>query len=66
MDETARAAFLQSQTACALIEAMGMAADNQHRIACGHSIAYDGEAFTALIDKYQLGHNSAVTWLHGQ
>lgn len=66
MNPEQRAAFLHAQAACAMIEAMGMVADNQHRQMQGHSIAYDGEAFQALIGRYGIGHNDAVTWLHGQ
>lgn len=66
MDETQRAAFLMAQAAAALIEAFGMVADNMERTANGHTIAYDGAAFQAVIDRCGIGHNAAVTWLTGQ
>lgn len=66
MDEQQRAAFLNAQTACAMIEAMGMAADNQARAFHNEPPAYAKGAFDALIDQYGIGHNAAVTWLHGQ
>lgn len=66
MDETQRAAFLISQAAAAMIEALGMVADNQERQANGHALAYDGEAFQGVIDRFGIGHNAAVTWLTGQ
>lgn len=60
MDPVQRAAFLMSQTACALIEAMGMQALNKQREALGHSMAYDDQAFADLIDKYGISHNAAL------
>lgn len=65
-DFTKQAAFLNSQTACAMIEAMGMQALNKQREAQGLSMAYDDEAFFALIDKYGIGHNTALTTLEPQ
>lgn len=66
MGEEQRAAFLMSQAACALIEAMGMVALNEQRKAQGYSMAYDDSAFFNLIDKYGIGHNSALTALLGR
>lgn len=66
MNEEQRAAFLIAQTACAMIEAMGMVADNQMRAFSNEPPAYTKGAFDALIDRYGLGHNAAVTWLLGQ
>ena len=65
MNETSRAAFLQSQVACAMIEAMGMQAENEQRKAVGHSMAYTEDAFVQLIDRYGIGHNAAFTSLQG-
>ena len=39
---------------CALIEAMGMTALNTYREQRGETIAYDDEAFFALIDQYKI------------
>lgn len=66
MNEEQRAAFLNAQTACALIEAQGMTADNQRAVANGVQPEWAKHHFDALIDRYGLGHNAAVTWLHGQ
>jgi hypothetical protein len=61
MTEEQNAAYVFSQSACALIEAMGMVAENAHRQQCGNSIAYGEEAFNALINKYGIHHNAVVT-----
>lgn len=65
MTDEQRAAFVFSQSACALIEAMGMVAENKHREQCGHSVAYGDEAFAALIDKYGIHHNAVLTTFEG-
>ena len=67
MDEQARVAFIQSQTTCAMIEAMGMVAENQCRINQGlwHLVSRK-EDFDKLIEKYGLGHNSVLMYLQGE
>lgn len=65
MDQNERAAFIQSQAACAVVKALGMMADNQHRLSLGHTIAYDGDAFRELIDEHGIGHNAVVDYLRG-
>jgi hypothetical protein len=60
-----QAAFVNSQTAVAMITAMGMVAANQHRLSLGQSIAYDEGAFNDLIAQHGLGHNDVVTFFHG-
>lgn len=60
MDETQRAAFLQAQAACALIEMEAMKAANKEREQQGYSLAYDEAAFMAVIDKYGIHHNAAL------
>lgn len=54
-------AYVHTQTACAMIEAMGMAAENEHRKACGQSVAYGEEAFNAIGLKYGIHHNDVLT-----
>lgn len=61
MTEEQNAAYVSSQSACALIEAMGMVAENTHRQQCGKIIVYGEEAFNALINKYGIHHNAIVT-----
>lgn len=63
MNEEQKAAFLNSQVACAMIEAMGMQAENEQRKACGLSMAYTEDSFVSLIDKHGIGHNAALSTL---
>jgi len=49
-----RIAFTHAQSTAAMIEAMGMQAENRLRLSLGQSIAYGDEAFSKLIDKYGL------------
>ena len=63
MSDIERAAFLNSQVACAMIEAMGLHAENMQRQAVGNSMAYDEAAFVAIIEKYGIGHNAALSQL---
>ena len=49
MDRPGAAAFVISQAAAAVIEALGMHAENQQRLACGCSVAYDAAAFAEVI-----------------
>ena len=66
MDETQRSAFLQSQSVCALIEALGMAAENQQAAWLKQPIYHGEGAFKALIEKYGIHHNAALSTLHGE
>lgn len=66
MNEEQRAAFQQSQAACAMIEALGMLADNQRAALNGETPPYHKGNFDDLIDRYGIGHNAAVSWLTGQ
>ena len=59
----ARAAFVNSQVACAMIELEAMKALNSERAMRGENIAYDEAAFLALQDKYGLGHNTVIQYL---
>ena len=54
-------AYVDSQIASFYAELEAMKAENEWRIHRGETIAYDYNAFTGLIDKYQLGHNSVLT-----
>lgn len=60
-----KAAYIQAQAVCALIEAMGMQALNRDRDTKGLSLAYDDEAFFGLIEKYGIHHNATVELFHG-
>ena len=63
MDEQQRAAFLISQSVAALIEAMGMHAENMQREQLGHSMAYTEDSFLRLIERSGVGHNAALNAL---
>ena len=54
---------LNCRAATALIRAMGMAAENQHRVQCGKSIAYGEEAFEKVIVEEGVHWNFAATLL---
>jgi hypothetical protein len=66
MSETERAALLLSQTACAVIEAMGMQAHNQLCDRAGVPNEYGKHEFDSLIEKYGIGWNAALTTLQGR
>ena len=63
--EFSRAAYVISQSAAAIIDALGMAAENQKRQAEGKSPAYGESEFYNLAIKYGLDHNSVITGLKG-
>lgn len=64
MNEMERAAFLISQSICALIEAMGMQAENLQRSHRGESLAYTELAFENLLHKWAIHHNAALNTLN--
>lgn len=53
-------AYFMSESTCALIEAMGMQAENKQREHRGESMAYVEADFAKLLEKYQLGHNAVI------
>jgi hypothetical protein len=65
MNENQRAAFLIAQSVVAQAEIAGMTAENMQRQAVGNSMAYGDDAFFAVIDKYGLSHNVAISFLRG-
>lgn len=56
-----QAAYVISQSVSALIEAMGMTAENRHRLSVGNSVAYGEEAFQAVIERYGIQHNAILS-----
>ena len=58
-----KAAFIISQSVCALIDALGMVAENDVRKLLGQGMAFDQEAFFNLKDSYHLGHNDVLDYL---
>lgn len=55
------AAYIFSQSCCALIQAMGMMSENMQRQACGHSMAYVHDRFAELITEYGIHHNQVIS-----
>jgi hypothetical protein len=66
MSENDRAAFIVSQAACMVVEAMGMQAENKMREHRGEQMAYDSLHFIQLIEKYGMSHNSVIAYLNGE
>ena len=60
MNESSRAAFLVSQSVCALIQMEGMKAENRQREFLGLGIAYGEDAFFKLASDAGLEHNDAM------
>ena len=60
MTKEQSAAYVSAMVTCAMIEAMGMQADNAQRTQQGESIAWPKEAFDSLIEKYGIYHNAVV------
>jgi hypothetical protein len=66
MTDEQSVAYVQSQATCALIEAMGMQAENANRKYRGEAPAYDEKAFTDLIEKWGIHHNGVLGLFHGR
>jgi len=64
MNNEGQAAYVSSQTACALIEMEGMKAENQNCAINNMPPQYVQRDFLSLLDKYQLYHNSVVGFLN--
>lgn len=54
------AAELFTDSARAIIEALGMVAENQHRLSTGRSIAYGEDAFENVIVRNGLHQNAVI------
>ena len=63
MDNHGKAAHINSQVACALIEMESMKAANEERASKGLAQAYDEGAFMALINRYGIHTNAVIGWL---
>lgn len=57
-----KSAYINAQAALLNAEIAMMQAENTHRELCGNSIAYGGDEFQKVIDKYEfiLGHNAVI------
>ena len=58
-----KAAYLITQSMCALAEIAGMQADNQEREHLGLAPAYQEKAFAAVPEKYGICHNQVMEYL---
>ncbi len=59
-----RVAIVQARVATALIRLEGMRAANAERERHGHALAYDEEAFEALIVEEGVHHNAVMAALN--
>ena len=60
-----QAAYIFGQAVAAMIELESMKAMNLEREIRGESLAYPGESFLALIDKYGISHNAILMFYRG-
>ena len=60
MTEEQKAAYIIAMSACAMIKALGMHADNQQRAHRGESMAWKSEDFDALIYIEGIHHNAVI------
>jgi len=63
MTEEQKAAYIIAQAACAMIEALGLQAENIHLAAVGKG-TYGEEAFNAIINRYGIHNNACITLFH--
>jgi hypothetical protein len=60
MTEEQKAAYVFSQSICAMIEAMGMEQENNQRWHLSQSMAYVHSDFKKLLDEYGIHHNAVI------
>lgn len=65
MNESQQVAYVQAMSAGALIEAMGMQAENSQRAIRGESPAYAEKQFSDLINKWGIHHNAVLSLFQG-
>lgn len=63
MTEEQKAAYINAMATGALIEAMGMVAENKYREQRGDTIAYTEEAFQEVIQRWGIHHNSVIDFM---
>lgn len=66
MRQEEKPAFVIAQAACAMIEAIGMQAENAKRLSEEKAPAYGEEEFAALIDRYGIAHNAVIRFIDFQ
>lgn len=55
-----QAAFIISQSVCAIIEMAGMQAANQQRLLNNESVRYTEQDFLSIIETNVVGHNAVI------
>lgn len=63
MDSVARAAFVIAQAACAHAEVAMMEQQNMADRAAGRPTTYQPHEFTAVPDRFLIGHNAVISYL---
>lgn len=66
MTDEQKAAFVQAQAVCAMIECQGMLAANKEREDRGAALAYDEESFQNLINCYCIHQNDVIAFYQGR
>jgi hypothetical protein len=61
-----QAAYVIAQAMCMMVEALGMQAQNQARIAEGEAPVFLKEQFDALITQYGVHHNGTIGLFTGR
>lgn len=61
MTEQENCAYINSQTACALITAMGMQAENKQREVRGESMVFVQKDFEDLMLRFTINHNDVLS-----
>jgi len=64
MIDEQKAAFINSQVVCALIELAGMQAENTAREQLGQTLAYQEDSFQVMMRKYLIGHNDVLAFFN--
>ena len=62
MNENEKAAYVMSQSMAALIEAMGMQAENAYKLRKGQTPPYGFSDFNELIMRYGIGCNDVIAF----
>lgn len=65
MTKNEAVAYIQAQSVAALCEIESMKAANTERQDQGYALAYDEEAFLAVIDRYGISHNAVLITFQG-
>ncbi|KKN18109.1 hypothetical protein LCGC14_0959160 [marine sediment metagenome] len=64
MTDEQKAAYINSQVICAQIELEAMKVANRHDEGMGSAPTYVEEDFRAIVDRFVIGHNDVIGFLH--